>query len=116
MSRAVGLPPAATISAPSTAIMAPLSVHMLGRGVRKSDPALGRTFGEQRAQPAIRGNAAADQQVGRARGRAGVHSLRGQNIAHGLLEARCDIGQWDVQPVTLPGFDPTCHSRLQTGE
>src|SRR5215217_301574 len=38
MSSAEGLPPAATISAPKTAIMAPLSVHRFGRGVRSEMP------------------------------------------------------------------------------
>jgi hypothetical protein len=38
MSSADGLPPAATISAPRTAIMAPLSVHRLGRGLRREIP------------------------------------------------------------------------------
>ena len=64
-----GRPPARITSVPSTAIIAPLSVHSPGRGVRSVIPAAAGPLGEQRPEPAVGGHAAADQQVLRARSR-----------------------------------------------
>ena len=117
MSSADGCAPAVTTSAPSTAIIAPLSVHSAGRGVRSAMPGFGRPLGQQRAQPPVGRHPAADQQMlaprwPRQASMALAHST--SQTASWKLAATSATGT--LRPVALRGLDPAGHRGLQPGE
>ena len=88
-----------------------------GRSRRaEPDALLGRPFGEQRAQPAVGGHPATDQQVLRAGRGTGVHGLGAEHVADRFLEAGGDVRHRDGQAVSFPRLDPAGHGGLDSGE
>ncbi len=95
-----------TTSAPSTAIIAPLSVHRAGRGRRSVMPRSGRPLLEQGPEPGVGRHSPAQQEMVGAQVLAGVHGLGGQHVAHRLLEGRGHVGHRHVLAVAAPDLHP----------
>ena len=83
--------PAAMRCAANEAIIAPLSVHSRGRGIRSVSPGPRALLG-QLAQPRVRRHPAGDQQC-RHPSRSRRERPPGQHIGHRLLEARREVGR-----------------------
>ena len=91
--------------------MAPLSVHRPGRGTRNRIPEA-----SHRSWASARGHAAADEEVDHALGPAGGDRLPGQDVDHGLLEARRDVRDRDRLARLLAQLHPSGDRGLESGE
>ena len=112
-----GVRPRATISDPRAATIAPLSVHRPGRGTRTRMPLRGGPLLGHRAQPGVRGDAAADQDVVDPLGWRPRRSPCGSSTsqtASWKLAATSATGTGS--PGALARLDPARHRGLEAGE
>ena len=96
--------------------MAPLSVHSPGRGTRTRMPSLGRPLLGQDAQPRVRCDTTADEDVLDPLGDGGADRLAGQHVAHRLLERRGDVGDRHRVSGVLARLHPAGDRGLEAGE
>ena len=101
-----GVRPRATISAPSAATIAPLSVHSPGRGTRTRMPLRGGPLLGHRAEPGVRGDAAADQDVAR------CPRLTAASIA--LRVSTSQTASWKLAATSPTGTGSPARSRAST--
>ena len=108
--------PRSTISAPSAATIAPLSVHSAGRGTRSGRrPPAHRSLGH-RAQPRVGRHAAPEHEVVHPALRHASTRLAREHVDDRLLERRGDVGDGHRLPGRLARLDPARHRGLQPAE